>query len=55
MIDESIFDEKLCTEIFPGAGSSCLFPIETHITCDFPGESESPVRPLEPRMESSAI
>ena len=23
-------------ELFPG-GSNCLFPIETHITCDFPG------------------
>ena len=20
-----------------GGGSNCLFPIETHITCDFPG------------------
>ena len=23
-------------QLFPG-GSNCLFPIETHITCDFPG------------------
>ena len=25
--------------------SNCLFPIETHITCDFPGGSGSPVPP----------
>ena len=25
-------------QLFPG-GSNCLFPIETHITCDFPGGS----------------
>ena len=25
-------------QLFPGVGgSNCLFPIETHITCDFPG------------------
>ena len=24
-------------ELFPGGGSNCLFPIETHITCDIPG------------------
>ena len=31
---------------FPG-GSNCLFPIETHITCDFPGGGGSgpPVPP----------
>ena len=23
-------------QLFPG-GSNCLYPIETHITCDFPG------------------
>ena len=23
-------------QLFPG-GSNCLFPIETHITCNFPG------------------
>ena len=26
-----------------GGGSNCLFPIETHITCDFPGGSGPPV------------
>ena len=33
-------------QLFPG-GSNCLFPIETHITCDFPGGGGSgpPVPP----------
>ena len=26
-----------------GGGSNCLLPIETHITCDFPGGSGPPV------------
>ena len=25
---------------FPRGGSNCLFPIETHITCDFQGGSD---------------
>ena len=30
-----------------GGGSNCLFPIETHITCDFPGGGGSgPQSPL---------
>ena len=35
-------------QLFPGGGggSNCLFPIETHITCDFPGGSGPPVPPL---------
>ena len=28
-----------------GGGSNCLFPIETHITCYFPGGSGPPVPP----------
>ena len=37
-------------QLFPGGGgggSNCLFPIETHITCDFPGGDGSgpPVPP----------
>ena len=34
-------------QLFPG-GSNCLIPIETHITCDFPGGGGSgpPVPPL---------
>ena len=31
-------------QLFPG-GSNCLFPIETHITCYFPGGSGPPVPP----------
>ena len=30
-----------------GGGSNCLFPIETHITCDFPGGGGGP-DPLSP-------
>ena len=34
-------------QLFPG-GSNCLFPIETHITCDFPrgGGDPNPLSPL---------
>ena len=37
---------------FRGGGSNCLFPIETHITCDFPrgGGSGPPVPPLDPHL-----
>ena len=28
-----------------GGGSNCLFPIETHISCDFPGGSGTPPPP----------
>ena len=32
---------------FPwGGGSNCLYPIETHITCDFPGGVRTPCPPL---------
>ena len=32
-------------------GSNCLFPIETHITCDFPGGSPDPLSPpLDPHL-----
>ena len=35
-------------QLFPGGGgSNCLFPIETHITCDFPGGGvRTPCPPL---------
>ena len=36
-----------------GGGVNCLFPIETHITCDFPGGgggSGPPVPPLDPHL-----
>ena len=28
-----------------GGGSNCLFPIKTHITCDFPGGGPDPLPP----------
>ena len=40
---------------FPGGsnffqgGSNCLFPIETHVTCDFPGGVRTPCPPPPPR------
>ena len=33
-------------------GSYFLYPIETHITCDFPGGSETPDPPLDPHLLS---
>ena len=36
-------------QLFAG-GSNCLFPILTHITCDFPGGSGPPVPPLDPHL-----
>ena len=35
------------SNIFQGGGSNCLFSIETHITCDFPGGVWTP-SPLPP-------
>ena len=38
-------------QLFPGGGggggggSNCLFPIEAHITCDFPGGVRTPCPP----------
>ena len=42
-------------QLFPGGGggSNCLFPIETHITCDFPGGSGPPVPPSGSALESA--
>ena len=42
--------------LFPG-GPNCLFPIETHITCDFPGGGGSgpPVPPLDPHLHQTKI
>ena len=33
-----------------GGGSNCLFPIETHKTCDFPGGYGPPAPPLDPHL-----
>ena len=38
-----------------GGGSNCLFPIETHITCDFPGGSGPPVPPLDPHLAERGL
>ena len=39
-------------QLFPdGGGSNCLFPIETHITCDFPGSGP----PASPTPSGSAM
>ena len=38
-----------------GGGSNCLFPIETHITCDFPGGGPDPLSPpLDPHLHGTA-
>ena len=34
-------------QLFPGGGSNCLFPIETHMTCDFPAGPD----PLSPHLD----
>ena len=39
-------------QLFQG-GSNCLFPIETHITCDFPGGGggvQTPCPHLDPHL-----
>ena len=41
-------------QLFPGRGSNCLFPIESHITCDFQGGGP-PVPPLDPRLTFSSF
>ena len=40
-------------QLFQG-GSSCLFPIETHITCDFPGGGGGP-DPLSPSRSALVL
>ena len=39
-------------QLFPG-GTNCLFSIETHITCDFPGGSGPPPPPPPPPSGSA--
>ena len=36
-------------QLLPG-GSNCLFPIETHVTCDFPGGGPDLLSPLDPHL-----
>ena len=39
-----------------GGGSNCLFPIETHITCDFPGGPDLlPPPPLDPHLYNNNL
>ena len=38
-----------------GMGSNCLFPIETHITCDFPGGGGGGVRTPCPPSGSALV
>ena len=38
---------------FSRGGSNCLFPIETHITCDFPGGGSGP--PVPPSGSALAL
>ena len=38
-----------------GGGSNCLFPIETHITCDFPGRGGGGTDPLSPSLDPHLI
>ena len=39
-----------------GGGSNCLFPIETHITCDFPGGVRTPCPPpLDPHLYNNNL
>ena len=37
----------------PGGGSNCLFPMETHLTCDFPGGGGPD--PLSPPPSGSTL
>ena len=32
-------------QLYQGGESNCLFPMETHITCDFPGGGPDPLPP----------
>ena len=41
----NIFQGEGANFFHGGGGSNCLFPIEIHITCDFPGGSGPPVLP----------
>ena len=42
---------------FSRGGSNCLFPIDTHITCDFPGGGGSgpPVPLLDPQLGCNTL
>ena len=53
-----IFQGSRGVQLFPGGGggSNCLFPIETHITCDFPGGVRTPCSPpLDPHLYNNNL
>ena len=43
------------SNFFQGGGSNCLFPIETHITCDFPRGGPDPLSPPPPPPGSALV
>ena len=48
-----IFQGSRGVQHFPGEGSNCLIPIETYITCDFPGGGgggPDSLPPLDPHL-----
>ena len=45
ILQKSFFKVPEGVQHFPGRGSNSLFPIETHITCDFPGGVRTPCPP----------
>ena len=59
---KEIFKVPEGVQHFPGGGgsnffqggSNCLFPIETHITCDFPGGVRTPCPPSGPALDISS-
>ena len=59
-----IFQGSRGVQLFPGGGggggggggSNCLFPIETHIFCDFPGGGPDPLfPPLDPHLYNNNL
>ena len=53
-----IFQGSRGVQLFPGGGgggSNCLFPIETHMTCDFPGGSGPLSPPLDPHLYNNNL
>ena len=51
-----IFQGSRGVQLFSGGGSNCLFPIETHIFCDFPGGGPDPLFPhLDPHLYNNNL
>ena len=49
------FKENYHFSRFQGGGSNCLFPIETHMTCDFPGGPDPLSPPLDPHLYNNNL